>query len=100
MASKDSDPAAEEAASEEPRKRGKKTDEAPFGFDVVGEDGRRIHRGLSEREARQEAHRISSVTGEDIDVVPAENSAPSVLGPAPTDDSTPLIDTLVAPEHK
>lgn len=56
---------------------------APFGWDVVGADGRRIARQLPKPDAQLEAHRISSLTGEKIDVVAAELSAPSVATPVP-----------------
>lgn len=71
--------------------------EAPFGWDVVGEDDRRIFRGLSEQEANQQAHRISSVTGEDLKVVAAEGQAPSVLGPSPDPDFPPIAESLAQP---
>lgn len=45
--------------------------DAPFGWDVVGEDGRRIARWLGRGEAVELAHRISSETGETIQVAPA-----------------------------
>lgn len=71
--------------------------EAQFGWDVVGEDGRRIFRGLPEGEARQQAARITSVTGEDLEVVAAEEQAPSVATPSPDPDFPPVADTLKDP---
>lgn len=65
------------AADAPPSKGGKKKAEpelvdAPFGWDVVGEeDGRRIARWLGRGEAVELAHRIAEVTGETIQVAPA-----------------------------
>lgn len=41
-----------------------------MGFTVVGQDGRRIERGVSESYAHESASRIHAETGETIDVVP------------------------------
>lgn len=51
---------------------------APFGWNVVGEDGRRIARSLPKSDAQAEAARIAAITGETISVVAAEVGAPSV----------------------
>lgn len=75
----------------------KKQHDAPFGWDVVGEDGRRIDRGLSEQHAQERAHQISSVTGEDLDVVAAEGPAPSVPGVSPDPDFPPIAESLSEP---
>lgn len=72
----------------------RKSHDAPFGWDVVGEDDRRIDRGLSEQQAQQRAHQISSVTGEKIEVVAAEGPAPSVPGLSPDPDFPPIAEQL------
>lgn len=52
--------------------------EAPYGYDVLGEDGRRVFRSLPFRDAKIEADRVSGVTGETLRIVPSEIAAPSV----------------------
>jgi hypothetical protein len=45
---------------------------APFGYDLVGEDGRRIHHGIPYTEAVDERGRIASATGEKLEITPTE----------------------------
>lgn len=63
------------------KRRAPAAPKAPYGWDVVGEDGRRIARSLPRSEAQAEAHRITSITGETLEVVAAELASPAVAIP-------------------
>ena len=52
---------------------------APYGWDVVGEDGRRIDRWQTKADAQTTAARVADATGEKVKLVP---SKPRTLGPA------------------
>lgn len=70
---------AKTAAEEEAKK-------APFGYDIVGEDGRRVARSLPAALAADERGRIQAKTGEKLDIVVAE--APPGAGEA--SDAKPI----------
>lgn len=54
--------------------------DAPFGVDLVGEDGRHVYSRVGETFARQEAIRIGTLTGEEFSVVASD--PPNVPTPA------------------
>lgn len=54
------------------------TPDAPYGWDVIGSDGRRAGRWLAKGDADELAARIRSVTDEKVKVKPAQ---PRLLGP-------------------
>lgn len=82
---KQTDAAADAAAEEQ--------ENAPYGYDVVGADGRRIHRGLDPVKANEEAARISSLTGEKVSAKPSE-------GPSPSGNATPTAEEIDTPAEQ
>lgn len=73
--------------------------DARFGYDVVGEDGRRIHRNLSLVEAKEEKARIEALnidkSGERLAILASDVPAPSVsdtAGTAPFEVGSAQVD--------
>jgi hypothetical protein len=55
-------------------------DEAPYGWSVIGEDGRRIDRWLSITAAQELVRRIAANTDETVTLEPSEPNAVSTAG--------------------
>lgn len=84
---KDAETDAAEGDAAEAKSAKAAKDAAPYGWDVVGEDGRRIHRGVAYAFAKDEAARIAEAaeTGEKIEVVPSPEP-PSAWAEPPSED--------------
>jgi hypothetical protein len=63
-------------------------DEAPYGWSVIGEDGRRIDRWLSITAAQELVARIAANSDEDVTLEPSEPTALSqAQAPEPVADA-------------